>query len=1102
MNSPLSQLNFLIGWCPHQPKSCRMANAFLQNRNYGNICYIIVTNCLQTEFQKYFKYTFAKKYMKKIFTLFSLVISLFANSQSTTVVISQVYGGGGSASAGPTYNVDYIELHNISAVTQNIAGFKLMYGSAAGTLGSTASNIYTFLAGASIPAGGYLLLASTASAGGGALGLTPDITFSAGSFSMSATNGKVAFGTSALTANTAVASQPGGSIIDLVGYGTATDFEGTVIPALSTTTGAVRKNNGCTETNNNASDFTVTTNPIPRNSASPIFSCTSTAALSVNPGTINLITPSGTASASQTFLLSGANLTGAPSNISVTPSANVEVSADGTTWSSAAINVAYSTATLANTTLYLRIAATAATGAFIGTVTCAGGGATNAVVNITGGVTQNYYTKPTGDLSILSTWGTTATDGSGATPPNFTNPYQLFTVTNRTTAVPGAHWEVSGTGSKLIIGDGTNATTVTTSISDTIKSTTVIDVLDLSTFEMGSRTAPTFGTLTNGSLVNYTFTGTTTSDTVRVNNYTYGNLKFTGGLKYLKAGTTIVNGNLVIDGTAGFNGAGSPFSTIVLKGSALNILNNAILDDSTTTNGFGNRLTLSLGGSGTQNINCGTSELNIFRLIRDTTNVTDIDINLTGKLQIGNASGGDLRLLQKSTGTPTVTRLIMNPTSQLAIVKNASVYTDPLKAGIINATNANIIINKTVTSTTYPGTLKFDVGATLNNLTVNINTTTKDTIIVANDVSINNNLNLTKGVVLMGTGATLKVLDGAVLNGGNASSYVDGLVSKVFDPANFDPTFLFPLGQSKQYAPIEITMAATNTYTAQYFKQAYSNLTVNAATLLAEPTYNVSKNEYWNISNSTSTYPTNMKFYYNTTSQVIDPTQATIAHFNGTGWDNVGRTGNGSDAAGNYVNNTMITSFSPFTFGGKVNLVLPIQLISFNGSLQNNTSTLTWKTACESAGSKFDLQFSTDAVHFESIYKTDAIGNCVGNSYNYLHKSATAAVNYYRLVSIDADGKSNISNIIALKNGNSKFEIKLLPTNYTTQIALNILSANNGNGFAKIINLQGQVLSTINVNFLAGNQVKYIDITGLAKGLYLLSFTNDAGEVSTNKFVK
>lgn len=65
-----------------------------------------------------------------------------ASLVSTTIVISQVYGGGGSNTTGPTYKSDYVELFNISGSPQSLNGLALQYGSSAGQFGSSATNIF------------------------------------------------------------------------------------------------------------------------------------------------------------------------------------------------------------------------------------------------------------------------------------------------------------------------------------------------------------------------------------------------------------------------------------------------------------------------------------------------------------------------------------------------------------------------------------------------------------------------------------------------------------------------------------------------------------------------------------------------------------------------------------------------------------------------------------------------------------------------------------------------------------------------------------------------------------------------------------------------
>lgn len=83
--------------------------------------------------------------------------------------------------------------------------------------------------------------------------------------------------------------------------------------SFSSTLAAIRKNNGCTDTDNNGADFDVTT-PAPRNSSSPAVTCGATPPELIATGTLcdfGSITI-GSSSASQTYSLSGSFLTRAP----------------------------------------------------------------------------------------------------------------------------------------------------------------------------------------------------------------------------------------------------------------------------------------------------------------------------------------------------------------------------------------------------------------------------------------------------------------------------------------------------------------------------------------------------------------------------------------------------------------------------------------------------------------------------------------------------------------------------------------------------------------------------------------------------------------------
>ena len=101
-------------------------------------------------------------------------------------------------------------------------------------------------------------------------------TVCAGTTNLANSGGKVALVRSA-TAVTCGASagtcSADASVADLIGYGSASDFEGSgAATGLSNTTAALRADDGCTDTDANPSDFAGAT-PSPRNSAVAAAPC-------------------------------------------------------------------------------------------------------------------------------------------------------------------------------------------------------------------------------------------------------------------------------------------------------------------------------------------------------------------------------------------------------------------------------------------------------------------------------------------------------------------------------------------------------------------------------------------------------------------------------------------------------------------------------------------------------------------------------------------------------------------------------------------------------------------------------------------------------------
>jgi uncharacterized protein len=193
----------------------------------------------------------------RVAALLSLSLTAgIAGTAHASVVISQIYGGGGNSGA-PLHN-DFIELFNAGANAESLDGWSVQYASSAG---GTWNNL-TLLPDVTLQPGEYFLIQESAGTGGGDPLPTPDVS---GAIAMSGTAGKVALVDTATPLSGTCPTDA--SIVDFIGYGAAASCaEGTHTPDLSNTTAALRNDGGCTDSGDNNADFTVGA-PAPRNSA-------------------------------------------------------------------------------------------------------------------------------------------------------------------------------------------------------------------------------------------------------------------------------------------------------------------------------------------------------------------------------------------------------------------------------------------------------------------------------------------------------------------------------------------------------------------------------------------------------------------------------------------------------------------------------------------------------------------------------------------------------------------------------------------------------------------------------------------------------------------
>ena len=202
----------------------------------------------------------------------------------------------------------------------------------------------------------------------------------------------------------------------------------------------------------------------------------------------------------------------------------------------------------------------------------------------------------------------------------------------------------------------------------------------------------------------------------------------------------------------------------------------------------------------------------------------------------------------------------------------------------------------------------------------------------------------------------------------------------------------------------------------------------------------------------------------------------------------------GDNSLGEYGNGNEISTDTPVEI--QCSSSLPITLVSFTVQKQHETTLLTWQTATEQNNKEYQIERSSDGITFNKIGVVISNNNISGSRYSYVDAHPLSGNNYYRLKSVDIDGKFSYSNIDEVTFTQSN-ELIVYPNPAKDVITIeNNLKGNNLNIF--ITDLAGRKISQI---IRPNNSVLQLSVANLKTGLYILKITDGISSI-TQKLVK
>jgi hypothetical protein len=160
----------------------------------------------------------------------------------------------------------------------------------------------------------------------------------------------------------------------------------------------------------------------------------------------------------------------------------------------------------------------------------------------------------------------------------------------------------------------------------------------------------------------------------------------------------------------------------------------------------------------------------------------------------------------------------------------------------------------------------------------------------------------------------------------------------------------------------------------------------------------------------------------------------------------------------------------------------------FDADLKGNDVELTWTTSQEQNADKFNVQRSLDGERFETIGTVKATGNSNTKiEYAYTDENINQNLGraYYRIQSMDFDGRSQVWTVRTVKFRPDAYSINLIPNPAQDVVNINIAALVNANTTLSIYNTMGQQVYNKNFTSDVNNATNFeINLNGYAKGLY------------------
>jgi len=165
---------------------------------------------------------------------------------------------------------------------------------------------------------------------------------------------------------------------------------------------------------------------------------------------------------------------------------------------------------------------------------------------------------------------------------------------------------------------------------------------------------------------------------------------------------------------------------------------------------------------------------------------------------------------------------------------------------------------------------------------------------------------------------------------------------------------------------------------------------------------------------------------------------------------------------------------------------LAIKLQNIAAENVGNRNRVTWVSAEEMKGDRFELERSADGRSFAPLATIPAKGKA--STYAYWDETPISGMNHYRLKMVDANGNFEYSKIVtAFMKGGGQFMVQAFPNPVADQLTVQSFGTSSTKATVTITDATGKVVKVLSMD----QNIVVVDMKGLANGLYLVRYEDE-----------